>query len=125
MRSRRLGNASPHFRFQFDGLAIHNECTASMMVDRFGIHLSWIRPGLEHFEDEEVVFVHKARIGHFAFEVGETFSDQWRRHMVSRNRRQTERLKFIDVAARRIADLDNLRRQRLRWNGNHTFPGCP
>src|SRR5450759_4987219 len=54
----------PHLRFQRDGVAIHDECAISVMMDSFWCFLRWINPGLEYFKDEEIVFVHKTRVGH-------------------------------------------------------------
>ena len=40
------------------------------------ILLCWIDPSLQYCKNEDVVFVHKTRVGYFAFEVGKAFFDE-------------------------------------------------
>jgi hypothetical protein len=61
-----------HSRLQLDHLAIYSEAAVSVMVDGLRILLHRIGPRLEHFKDEEIVLVDEPRIGHLAFEIGET-----------------------------------------------------
>jgi hypothetical protein len=54
----RLEVASTHSRSQLDGLAVDNEAAVTTVVNGFGILLCRIDPGFEHFQNEEIVFVH-------------------------------------------------------------------
>src|SRR5271157_4471922 len=93
-----------HSRLQLDHLAIHSEPAVSVMVDGLRILLRRIDPGLEHFQDEEIVLVDETGIGHLAFEIGETFGHQRRRHALGWRRCQTESLELLHVPARAVAD---------------------
>ena len=92
------------------------------MMDGLRLLLLGIDPGLEHFENEQAVRVHQARIGHFAFEIGEAFLDQRRRYALGGQGRQAERLEFVEVAARRIADLHHFGRQLARRVSRSRIP---
>ena len=67
------------------------------MVNGLRIFLRRIDPGLEHFEDEEIVLVDETGIGHLAFEIGETLGYQRRRHALGWRRRQTKSIELLYV----------------------------
>ena len=71
-------------------------------MDGLGIFLRRIEPRFDDLENEEAVFLHKLRIPQAAFEVGEALSHKGRGHPFGRDRRQPERGKLVDIAARRI-----------------------
>src|ERR1039457_5770502 len=91
------------------------------MVNGLRILLRRIGPGLEHFENEQVVAVDQPPIGDSAFEIGETLRHEWRRHALGRERRQVDRGELIEIAARRISDLTHLRRQPARRSCNWRY----
>jgi hypothetical protein len=69
------------------------------MVNSLRIALPWIGPGLHYFENEQIVLFHQTAIDHFAFEIGETFSDQGRSYAPGLQRRYAELLELRKVAA--------------------------
>ncbi len=83
MKSDGNPRALSHLRFQRDRLAIHHKCAEAMVVDGLGILLLGVGPGLEHLKDEEIVSVDEARIGDFAFEIGEALGHQRHRPRIA------------------------------------------
>lgn len=88
-----------HLRLQFDHLAVHSKSAIPVMVDGFRILLRRISPRLDHFEDEEIVFIDKTSIGHYAFEIRETLGHERRCHSLGWHRRQAESLELLHVPA--------------------------
>lgn len=76
---------------------------------------------LDDLKDEKVVFVDQSVIGKFAFEIGVTFADQRRVHMLRLLRRQPERGEFVDLRPRGVADADHLVGQRCRRQVDHAL----
>lgn len=117
--------ALSHLRLQLDRLTVDDEPAVSVMVDGLGVVLRRVRPGFQHLDDKEVVSVDKAGVGYLAFEIGKTFGHERRRYALRRRGRQSERDKFVDVAARAVADIHDFGRQFQRRDGDDAFTGCP
>src|SRR5208282_5429505 len=116
---------SAHPRFQLYRLAIHDELSVAAMMDGLRVSKRRLDPGLEHLQDKQIVFLDEPDVGHFAFEIGETLGDQWRRYALRWQRSQVESFEFCDIAARAIADFDDLGREIDRGDGDHAFSGGP
>ena len=70
------------------------------MVDGLGIFLLRVAPRTEHFENEQIVFIYKARIDDLAFEIGKALSDKRCGHKLVFQARKSKFLEFVDIAAR-------------------------
>src|ERR1039458_8266061 len=90
-----------------------------MMVDGFRMLLCWVRPGFDHFQDEQVELTDETGIDHLAFEVGEAFGHQRRPHTRGFLRRPAEPLAVVPVLSRAIANTHDLGRKFHRWNGDY------
>jgi len=88
-----------HSRFQLDGLSVDDEFAVSGVVKGLAILLCWIDPSLQYCKNEDVVFVHKTRVGYFAFEVGKAFFDERGRYRCGWYFGQSEGREFVGTAA--------------------------
>jgi len=107
----------PHLRFQRDGVAIHDECAISVMMDSLWRFLRWINPGLEYFKDEEIVFVNKTRVSHLV--------SRFAKHSAtsSAGNGVNQSLEFIEIATWCVCrPCTHYRCQFQRRNGDHRIP---
>lgn len=75
------------------------------MMQGLWISLAQINPGLHDFEDKYVVLFHELPVSDATLEIGKALLQQRSRHELCRPRRQAERVNFIDVASRAVADF--------------------
>ena len=66
---------------------------------------------LDDLENEEAVFLDEARVDEFAFEVCIALADERRLDLLAWHGGECKLVELVDVAARGIADADNLRRK--------------
>src|SRR5579862_2124856 len=89
----------PHPRLQLDCPSVDDECAIAAMMDRLGSFLGRIRPRLEHFENEDVEFLHQTRIDDPALEIGEALGNERRCNTNGRQLSEAKRAEFVDVAS--------------------------
>ena len=89
----------PRPRFQLDVPSVDDEFAVSVVVKGLAILLRWIDPSLQYCKNENIVFVHKTRVGYFAFEIGKAFSDERGLYRCGGYFGQSEGREFIGVAA--------------------------
>ena len=86
-----------HFFLEIDGPAVDNEGTIPIVVDRPAFLALWIGPGLDHFQDEEIVLINHAGICYLAFEIDETLGHERRLDLLGRHRGQAKGIKLVDL----------------------------
>lgn len=89
-----------------DYLAVHHESPVPDMVDRFRTSLRRIDPGLEHFQNKEIISADQTGVDDPALEIGEVLGDQWRRYSLGGQRRQPCCRELVGVPPRTVPDLD-------------------
>jgi hypothetical protein len=116
-------SSSAHARLQREARPVDHELAVTAVMNGLRLLLRRIDPGLQHFEDEQIIVFDEAPVGYLAFQVGETFGDERRLDARCRQPGQAVFFKFVDRAAGRIADLHHFARQSARRNGDHAFAG--
>jgi hypothetical protein len=91
------------------------------MMNGSRIFAGGIEPGLAHFQDEKIVSVDQAPIGHLAFQVGVAFFNERRRHAGGRRGRETETRELVDLLAGGVASAHHRRRQFQGRNIDHAL----
>ena len=66
-----MDRRSWHVQIQLDHVSIDGKPSVSMVMDGFCIFLGRVDPRFDDLHDEEIVFLHKPRVGHSAFKIGE------------------------------------------------------
>jgi hypothetical protein len=121
--ARRQARALWHSGRQVQRLPIHDKIAVASVMNRLGIFLPRVAPGLQDFEHKQVVFIDQPRFDHLAFQVGKTRRQQRRRNLLRRQLRQTEGLELVGVAPRAVADRNHRGRQCNGGDGDHAFAG--
>jgi hypothetical protein len=109
-------SSSAHARLQREARPVDHELAVTAVMNGLRLLLRRIDPGLQHFEDEQIIVFDEAPVGYLAFQVGETFGDERRLDARGRQPGQAVLFKFVDRAAGRIADLHHFARQSARRN---------
>ncbi len=96
-----------HAVVQIKDISIDDEAAVASMMDGSPLLAIGIEPEPFDLQNEEVVLVDEAGIGHPAFDIGDALPDQGRPDVAGRYLRQVETLEFIEGIPGAVTNIDD------------------